>query len=194
MSLKLPTAATYFATLTCLLLGASTGMLVPNTQAQTATNKTIAPGDKAPDFALPSEEGKKVKPSDFQGKVLVIFFYDKDNSPVTEQESKRIKETYKKLKLANADVLGIGTDPVAAHKAMHTNLNLQYHLLTDSDDSVRKMYGLPTNASGARGRYGVVVDKTGVVKKVAGGEKGVSDDDWNGMLDYIGSMAGGAGI
>jgi peroxiredoxin Q/BCP len=194
MSLKLPTAATYFATLTYLLLGASTGMLVPNAQAQTATNKTIAAGDKAPDFSLPAEDGKKIKPSDFKGKVLVIFFYDKDNSPVTEQESKRIKETYKKLKLANADVLGIGTDPVTAHKAMHTNLNLQYHLLTDKEDSVRKMYGLPTNASGARGRYGVVVDKTGVVKKVAGGENGMSDDDWNGMLDYIGSMAGGAGI
>jgi peroxiredoxin Q/BCP len=194
MSLKLPTAATYFATLTCLLLGASTGMLVPNAQAQTATNKTIAAGDKAPDFALPSEEGKNVKPSDFKGKVLVIFFYDKDSSPVTEQESTRIKKTYKKLKLANADVLGIGTDPVAAHKAMKTNLDLQYHLLTDKDDSVRKMYGLPTNASGARGRYGVVVDKTGVVKKVAGGEQGMSDEDWNGMLDYIGSMAGNAGI
>ena len=169
-------------------------MLAPGAQAQTATNKIIAPGDKAPDFELPSEEGKNVKPSDFKGKVLVIFFYDKDNSPVTASESKRIKETYKKLKLANADVLGVGPDPVKAHKEMHTNLALQYHLLTDKDNAVRKLYGLPVNASGAAGRYGVVVDKEGVVKKIAGGEKGVSDKDWNGMLDYIGSMAGGAGI
>ena len=193
MSLKLPTAATYFAALTCLLIGASSATFAP-AQAQTATNKAIAAGDKAPDFSLPNEEGKNVKPSDFKGKILVIFFYDKDNSPVTEQESKRIKDTYKKLKLANADVLGVGTDPVAAHKAMHTNLALNYHLLTDKEDSVRKMYGLPTNSSGARGRYGVVVDKTGTVKKVAGGDKGISDEDWNGMLDYVGSMAGGAGI
>ena len=100
MSLKLSTAATCLATLACLSLSASTIFHAPNAQAQTATSKLISKGDKAPDFSLPSENGSTVKPSDFKGKILVIFFYDKDSSPVTEQESKRIKDTYKKLKLA----------------------------------------------------------------------------------------------
>ncbi len=34
-------------------------------------------GRKAPDFALPDEEGRTVKLSDFQGKRLVVFFYPK---------------------------------------------------------------------------------------------------------------------
>ncbi len=34
-------------------------------------------GRKAPDFALPDEEGRTVKLSDYQGKRLVVFFYPK---------------------------------------------------------------------------------------------------------------------
>jgi len=34
-------------------------------------------GKKAPDFALPDQDGKKVKLSDFKGKRVVVFFYPK---------------------------------------------------------------------------------------------------------------------
>lgn len=34
-------------------------------------------GKQAPGFALPDEEGRTVKLSDFQGRRLVVFFYPK---------------------------------------------------------------------------------------------------------------------
>ena len=34
-------------------------------------------GRKAPDFALPDEEGKKVRLSDYRGRRVVVFFYPK---------------------------------------------------------------------------------------------------------------------
>ncbi len=37
-------------------------------------------GRKAPDFALPDEEGRTVRLSDFKGKRLVVFFYPKANT------------------------------------------------------------------------------------------------------------------
>ncbi len=37
-------------------------------------------GRKAPDFALPDEEGRTVRLSDFAGKRLVVFFYPKANT------------------------------------------------------------------------------------------------------------------
>lgn len=37
-------------------------------------------GRKAPGFALPDEDGKVVKLSDFAGRRLVVFFYPKANT------------------------------------------------------------------------------------------------------------------
>ena len=34
-------------------------------------------GRKAPDFALPDEDGKTVRLSDFRGRRVVVFFYPK---------------------------------------------------------------------------------------------------------------------
>ncbi len=38
-------------------------------------------GKQAPDFALPDEEGKTVRLSDFKGKRVVVFFYPKASTP-----------------------------------------------------------------------------------------------------------------
>jgi peroxiredoxin Q/BCP len=36
--------------------------------------------DKAPDFALPNEEGKTLSLKDYRGKPVVLFFYAKANT------------------------------------------------------------------------------------------------------------------
>ena len=36
-----------------------------------------AAGKKAPAFALPNQDGKKIKLSDFQGKTVLMFAYPK---------------------------------------------------------------------------------------------------------------------
>jgi peroxiredoxin Q/BCP len=38
-------------------------------------------GDKAPDFALPDEQGQIRKLADFRGRPVVLFFYPKANTP-----------------------------------------------------------------------------------------------------------------
>ena len=42
---------------------------------------SIAPGDSLPDIALTAPDGSPVRPSDFAGKKLVLFFYPKDDTP-----------------------------------------------------------------------------------------------------------------
>jgi peroxiredoxin Q/BCP len=37
----------------------------------------LAEGKPAPDFALPDEEGRTVRLSDFMGRTVVVFFYPK---------------------------------------------------------------------------------------------------------------------
>jgi len=38
---------------------------------------TLKPNDKAPDFGLINQEGKKVSLSDFRGNKVLLFFYPK---------------------------------------------------------------------------------------------------------------------
>jgi len=38
-------------------------------------------GNVAPDFALPDQDGRTVKLSDYRGQPVVLFFYPQDDSP-----------------------------------------------------------------------------------------------------------------
>jgi peroxiredoxin Q/BCP len=38
-------------------------------------------GVKFPNFALPNQDGKVIRLSDYSGKWLVLFFYPKDDTP-----------------------------------------------------------------------------------------------------------------
>ena len=38
-------------------------------------------GDIAPDFTLPADDGRPVTLSDLRGRVIVLFFYPKDDTP-----------------------------------------------------------------------------------------------------------------
>jgi peroxiredoxin Q/BCP len=41
----------------------------------------LKPGDKAPAFSLPDQNGKTVSLSDFTGRKLFVYFYPKANTP-----------------------------------------------------------------------------------------------------------------
>jgi peroxiredoxin Q/BCP len=184
-----------FLTFTLCTVGTLSGSLgcqeaIAQLSGSVQAHKMIAAGQKAPDFSLKDENGKTVKLGDFAGKKVVVFFYDKDDSPTTAQEHKRIQQNFKKYKLTDVDVLCIGPDPVASHKAMNTQLKLDYHLLADKDDSIRTLYGLPPAVSGSRGRYGIVIDKKGNVRKVAGGKDELTDSVVSDVFDYVMSTQG----
>jgi thioredoxin-dependent peroxiredoxin len=41
----------------------------------------LSPGELAPDFSLPADDGRTVRLSDFRGRDVVLFFYPKDDTP-----------------------------------------------------------------------------------------------------------------
>src|ERR1700679_2580114 len=65
----------------------------------------------APDFSLPNADGKVVKLSDFHGKkVVVVYFYPKDETPGCTTEACSFRDKYDQLKAAGAEVIGISSD------------------------------------------------------------------------------------
>jgi len=161
----------------------------PSFAADTAA--AVSEGQKVPEFSLSDEKGNPVKPDDFKGKRFLIFFYDADLEPVSAKEAQNQQKEYKKLKLENTDVIGIGPDPVASHKAMKTppTLKLNYHLLADKDDAVRNAFGFAPAEKGKHNHYAIIVDKNMTVKKVvSGGGNSSNEEDMAKALKYLGDF------
>ena len=151
----------------------------------------VKAGSKAPNFSLPNVSGGNSKLSDFNGKPIIVFFYDKDSVPLTEKELKSYEKYYKQFKLKGADVVGIGPNPEASHKAMQTRtiMEINFVLLKDKDDSVRAAWGIPPAEKGEHNHYCIIVDKTGTIKKViAGHGAGQSDDEIRDALKSVGDF------
>ncbi len=101
----------------------------------------LAPGDKAPDFTLPDQDGKPVSLRDFAGKPVVVYFYPKDDTPGCTKEACQFNDNLQAFKKAKVPVLGISADTAAKHKAFRAKYGLKFPLLTDADHTVGEAYG-----------------------------------------------------
>ncbi len=126
----------------------------------------VAEGKPAPDFALPGDDGRMVKLSDYKGKQpVVLYFYPKDESPGCTKEACTFRDNLADFKKAGIEVLGVSVDSVEAHQKFKQKENLNFPLLSDEKKDVTKQYGV-LGASGVANRVTFVIDKTGTVRKI----------------------------
>lgn len=131
----------------------------------------LAVGKKAPAFALESSEGGRVKLADLTGKVVVLYFYPRDNTPGCTVEAEGFRDAVPTLKKLGAVVLGVSKDSIESHKKFIEKCSLNFPLLSDPDGKVLEAYG----AWGEKMLYGkrsmgiirstVVIGKDGKVVK-----------------------------
>jgi peroxiredoxin Q/BCP len=123
---------------------------------------TLRVGDRAPDFSLPSSSGTAVRLSQFLGKNIVIFFYPMDESPVCSRQAEAFRNRHTAFKALDAEVIGVSSQSVESHKSFARHHNLSFILLSDKNNSVRKLYGIPSTL-GIPGRVTFVIDKRGIL-------------------------------
>ncbi|MFU7526959.1 peroxiredoxin [Qipengyuania sp. ASV99] len=91
-------------------------------------------GDALPDVAMETPDGGTVKPSDFRGKKLVIFFYPKDNTPGCTTEAKDFSALKSDFDAAGTALLGISKDSAKKHQNFIAKHDLTVPLATDSEE------------------------------------------------------------
>jgi peroxiredoxin Q/BCP len=124
-------------------------------------------GDKAPDFTLPSQMGDNVTLSEFFGKKnIVLYFYPKDESIGCTKEACSFRDSYEELTNLGAEVLGVSGQSVESHKSFATHHGLPFILLSDKDNKVRELYGVPSTMGIIPGRVTYIIDKKGVVRHI----------------------------
>jgi peroxiredoxin Q/BCP len=90
-------------------------------------------GDAMPDIALETPEGGKVRPSDFKGRKLVLFFYPKDDTPGCTTENKDFTALAGAFEQAGVALLGVSKDPPKKHQKFIEKHGLAAPLASDAE-------------------------------------------------------------
>ncbi|MSR59138.1 MAG: thioredoxin-dependent thiol peroxidase [Planctomycetaceae bacterium] len=106
-----------------------------------AAAEWVEEGTKAPDFILATDDGKKVKLSQFRGKPVVVYFYPKDDTPGCTREACAFRDRKKELDKLGVVVLGISPDDGASHAKFRDKFDLNFPLLVDTDHKVADKFG-----------------------------------------------------
>ncbi len=130
-------------------------------------NEALQIGDFCPIFSLPDSQGKEIQIETYLGKkILVLFFYPKDDTPGCTKEACAFRDAYADFLDLGCEVFGISSDTAAAHQAFQNKHGLPYTLLSDQQKKVRQQFGVPGNLFGLiPGRVTYVV---GLDQKIAG--------------------------
>jgi peroxiredoxin Q/BCP len=127
--------------------------------------QAIKVGDIIPQFALPDQDGKIFDINSVIGKKkLVIFFYPQDGSLNCIREACYFRDMTEAFEETDAVIIGISAQSVESHKNFAVANRLNYTLLSDENNIVRKLFGVPSRAFGLiPGRVTYVSDKKGKV-------------------------------
>jgi peroxiredoxin Q/BCP len=106
------------------------------------TGKDVADGDKAPDFDMPTAGGGRVRLKDLKGKVVVLYFYPKDDTSGCTQEALRFTEKAAQFAKLNATVIGVSRDSAASHDKFAKKHGLAVTLGADEEGTVCEAYGV----------------------------------------------------
>jgi thioredoxin-dependent peroxiredoxin len=118
----------------------------------------LAPGDEAPEFALPTDAGTTLRLSDLRGRRVVLYAYPAAMTPGCTTQACDFRDSLSSLHAAGIEVVGISPDTPAKLAEFRERDGLTFPLVSDSDKSVLTSYG----AYGEKKNYGRTV--TGVIR------------------------------
>lgn len=105
-------------------------------------SKELKPGDRAPDFDLPADGGRRIALSRLKGKPVVLYFYPKDNTSGCTAEALAFSKDAKAFARAGAVVVGVSKDSAASHDKFKSKYDLALDLAADEDTKTAEAYGV----------------------------------------------------
>jgi thioredoxin-dependent peroxiredoxin len=99
-------------------------------------------GQRAPDFALESDQGETVRLGDLSGQTVVLYFYPKDDTPGCTVEACEFRDARADYDAKGARIIGVSPDPLRSHASFRAQHDLHFTLLSDPDHTVAEAYGV----------------------------------------------------
>lgn len=131
--------------------------------------RQIRVDDEAPDFTLTSSENETVTLSELRGRIVVLYFYPKDETPGCTKEACSFRDNMEKFDSLSAVVLGISLDTAKSHEKFTKAHKLNFPLLSDPDGKTATAYGAWKKGSTRRSALSIdrstfVIDGEGTVR------------------------------
>ena len=118
----------------------------------------LVPGDAAPDFTLPTDDGGTVSLEDLRGHKVIVYFYPNAMTPGCTTQACDFSDSLSSLKGAGYEVVGISPNDTAKLAKFRERDGLTITLASDEDKAVMNAYG----AYGEKKLYGKLVE--GVIR------------------------------
>ena len=155
----------------------------------------IQVGDRAPSFSATAVggeygAGRSVSLDDFKGRILVLYFYPKDDTPGCTVQACALRDSWQQFEHAAA-VFGVSADPAASHQEFIDKFNLPFPLLSDDSKKMAEAYGVWVEKSMYGKKYMGIERTTFVIdkeQKISAILRKVKPDEHAGQLfDLLGT-------
>jgi peroxiredoxin Q/BCP len=120
-------------------------------------------GAVAPDFELPAAGGGKIRLSDLRGRIVVLYFYPKDDTSGCTAEAIDFTRLKPQFEAVGATVIGMSPDPVKRHDKFRSKHELTIDLVADEDKANLQAWGVWVEKSMYGRKYMGVERTTAVV-------------------------------
>jgi thioredoxin-dependent peroxiredoxin len=131
----------------------------------------VRPGDFAPDFTLPTDDGSAVTLSEqLQSGPVVLFFYPKAMTPGCTAESCHFRDLATEFAEVGAQRLGVSADTIERQRTFSEKHSFDFPLLSDPDKVVAGEYGVKRLGPLMNKRMTFVIDTDRTLLDVIAGE------------------------
>ena len=97
-------------------------------------------GDMVPDLMRPGSTGSEIALSGLKGRLAVLYFYPKDNTPGCTLEGHDFRRLHAQFRSAGCEILGVSKDSVKSHLGFREKCGFPFELLSDEDGGLCKAF------------------------------------------------------
>lgn len=98
----------------------------------------LKPGDTAPDFTLPDQNGEPMSLSSLRGRTVLVYFYPKADTPGCTTQACGLRDIAGEI--GDTAVIGISPDKPGKLRTFADKYDLRFTLLADESHAVAEAY------------------------------------------------------
>lgn len=135
------------------------------TKGDEKSDGLLKAGVQAPDFTEKSHAGTTLSLRQLRGKVVVLYFYPRDNTPGCTAEAQGFRDAYQSYQDRDAVIIGVSSQDNESHQEFAEEHGLPFFLIPDEEGALAKSYGVGSFL-GMANRVTFVIDPEGKIAKV----------------------------